>query len=397
MNFEFIHADLKTKQTELARPSQSHTVIFQMKSTCPFNFRFVCGLKSVLVCTASFLGLFIADLPAAEIPLNLLGNQFYSKTLVVDWKLPTNQIPTATRTFEVIPAKFSHAIVSNLMIWGGFTESNRIWTTDDGNKISSDTFVFRKNDNRQWLTVNPALGLAHLYNPILSSAMPEDVPDKPRAYTLAINILRQLNIPTNELILEGGKPRAWFYEGEMTRRNITRRNHMGVEFRRQLNGIPCVLERIHIDFESHEQITQFEINWRGLKPSKPYQVASTKQMTAWIKEGRARVQSLEGPMEARWIGAAGIKRLTIVGIEPRYTAATSFSNGEEVQAERLYPYAVLQADAELAPDDHETIWLFCPMIAEDLNKPSQAATSDFGFSVYPSTLREKQRRQMDAQ
>ena len=172
---------------------------------------------------------------------------------------------------------------------------------------------------------------------------------------------------------------------------------MGVEFRRQLDGIACVWEHIHIDFESHEQITQLEIEWRGLKPSKPYPVASAEQITAWIKEGRARVQSLEGPMDARWLHIAEIKRITIVGATPRYTTARRFFKGEEKQADRLYPYADLQADAEITPDDHETIWLRSPIIAEGLNKPSQAATNDIGFSVYPSNLIEKQRKQMDKQ
>ena len=172
---------------------------------------------------------------------------------------------------------------------------------------------------------------------------------------------------------------------------------MGVEFRRQLDGIPCVWELIHIDFETHEQITQLQIEWRGLKPSRPYSVASPERITTWIKEGRARVQSLEGPMEARWLNIADIKRLTIVGASLRYTTATRYIDSEEKQIGRLYPYAALQADAEIAPDDHETICLFSPIISEGLNKPSQAATNDIGFSVYPSNLREKQEKQMDAQ
>jgi hypothetical protein len=371
-----------------------------MKAIYPLKFGFFRNWKSVLVLLSVISKLFADNIFAVEIPLDELGYQFYSKTLEVEWKLPTSRLPAAVRTFKVVPATFSPAIISNLVSWGGFTETNRIWFSEDGKRIPSDTLVFRKNDNRQWLTIDPTSGQAHLYNPILSRVMPEDVPDKPRAYLLATNILRRLGISTNELILEDAKPEAWFYEGETTTNPkgsepITRRSHMGVEFRRQLDGIPCVWEHIHIDFETHEQITQFEIEWRGLKPSKPYPVATPKQMTAWIKEGRARVQSLEGPIGARWMNTADIKRISIVGSTLRYTTATHFIDSEEKQVDRLYPYAVLQADAEIAPDDHETIWLFSPIIAEGLNKPSQAATNDIGFSVYPSNLREKQRKQTD--
>ena len=348
----------------------------------------MCNPFIVLVATLRCL---IGYSYAAEIPLNSLGEQFYSKTLEIEWKLPTNQLPRTVRTFKVVPVKFSHAIISNLVSWGGFAESNRVWATDDGTQIDRNTFVYRKNGIRQWLVINPALGLAHLYNPLLSWRMPEGVPDESRSYELATNILLQLAISTNELILQSGKPRAWFYPGETTSREITHRSSMGIEFRRQLDNVPCVGECIHIDFEDHEQITQLEIDWRGLKPSKPYPVANYDQMTTWIKEGRARVQSFEGPMDARFLHASDIKRITIIGANAHYSKATQFIDTKEVGIGRLYPYAVLQADAELAPGDHETIWLYCPMIAVDLNGPSQVATNDIGFSVYPSKLRENQK------
>jgi hypothetical protein len=169
---------------------------------------------------------------------------------------------------------------------------------------------------------------------------------------------------------------------------------MEVEFRRQLDGIYCIMECIVIDFGSRERISRVEINWRGVRPSKPYPVASPEQMTDWIKEGRARVQSFSGPTDARYLKASYIKRITIVGFAPHYTPASRFvSSGEDEEVGRLYPYAVLQADAEIAPDDHETIWLSCPIIMEGLNKPSQSATNDIGFSVYPSNLAEKQKKQ----
>lgn len=378
-----------------------HTVLDSVRTSQFLNFKFAKNWKSTFIFLTLFPGFLSANLFSAEIPLNHLGNQFYSKALEVEWKLPTNQLPAVVRIFKVVPTTFSSVIISNLVSWGGFTKTNRIWFSEDGKRIPNDTLVFRKNNDRQWLTIDPASGQAKLYNPIFPWAMPEGVPDKPRAYLLATNILRRLGISTNELILEDARPKAWFYEGETTiypkgSEPITRRSHMGVEFRRQLDGIPCVWEHIHIDFETHEQITQLEIEWRSLMPSKPYSVASAKQITAWIEEGRTRVQSLEGPNDARWVNIADLKRITIIGATLRYTASTRLLDLEEEQVGRLYPYAILQADAEIASDDHETIWLFSPMITEGLNKPSQAATNDIGFSVYPSNLREKQRSQMDA-
>ena len=49
----------------------------------------------------------------------------------------------------------------------------------------------------------------------------------------------------------------------------------------------------------------------------------------------------------------------------------------------MYPYALLQADAELSPDDHETIWLFCPITKGALSSVSRKP-DQYGFGIYPS-------------
>ncbi len=67
---------------------------------------------------------------------------------------------------------------------------------------------------------------------------------------------------------------------------------------------------------------------------------------------------------------------------------------EEAPSPYLYPYATLKAQAELRADDKETIWVFVPVINDGL---SQIAKKSDGFSVYPSTLREKQKKQQGRQ
>ena len=195
---------------------QKHTVPCSVRTSQHLKFRLTWNCKPVFILLAIFPGFLVAYLFATEIPLDQLGYQFYSKTLEVEWKLPPNQLPATARTFKVIPITFSPAIISNLVSWGGFTETNRVWFSEDGKRIPNDTLVFRKNNDRQWLTIDPTSGQAHLYNPIFPWAMPKGVPDKSRAYLLATNILRRLGISTNELILEDAKPKAWFYEGEIT-------------------------------------------------------------------------------------------------------------------------------------------------------------------------------------
>ncbi len=331
-----------------------------------------------------------------------MGQPFYSKNLRVEWKLTTNCLPATVRVFKIVPGKFSQMTISNLMKLGGFSETNRVWTNYRGDKLPAEILCFRNYNDRDSLAIVPADGTVNLETPTFHTGLPEGVPDEARGFDLATNMLKQLDIPTEQLIKTGGRLKAWFYPGETTifpkgSEPITRRSHMGVEFRRMLDGIPCMAEQVHIDFEDQEKITQIEIQWHGTEPSKPYPVASTQQMAAWIKEGRARVQSLEGPTDGRFLQPSEIKQITIVGITPYYTASSYFSDetDDNVPMSRMYPYVMLQADGEISPDDHETIWLFCPITAGALSSISITNTP-YGFGISPSNFYEKQMHHWNA-
>jgi hypothetical protein len=333
-----------------------------------------------------------------EIPLDYIGHPFYSPNLIVEWKLATNSLPATLRIFKIIDGSFSQTAISNLMRLGGFSETNRVRTDSRGDKIPDNELCFRNFNDRHFLSIAPANGTVDLYTPDFSTAMPEGVPDQTRGIDLATDILKQLDIPTDQLIKTNGHFKTWCYPGEMTMypkgaEPITRRSSMGIEFRRMLDGIPCTVEDVHIDFERNEKITQLQIRWHGVKPSKPYPIASFDQMADWIKEGRARVNDLEGPIGGRFLQPAGIKKITVTGISLYYTGSSHFSAraGDDVPMSRMYPYGVLQADAELSPDDHETIWLFCPITKGALSSVSRKS-DEYGFGIYPSNLEEKRRQ-----
>jgi hypothetical protein len=347
-------------------------------------------LKQRFFIVLIFQFLLQAALAAEELPLDYMGQPFYSKNLRVKWKLLTNSIPATIRIFKIVPGNFSQLTISNLMKLGGFSESNRTVMGFDGSKLPADILLFTNDNGWHSLGIAPAQGTVYLSAPTFSTGLPDGVPDKARGFYLATNILRQLDVPTEQLIKTDGHLKAWFYPGERSMRikgvEITRPSHMGVEFRRTLDGIPCMREHVHIDFEDQEKITQLEIQWHGIEPSKPYPVANTQQMASWIEEGRARAQDLEGPMGGRMLHPADIKQITIVGITPYYSGSSYFSSGtnDDVQMSSLYPYAMLQADAELSRDDHETIWLFCPITIGALS--SISTTNSYGFGIYPSNL-----------
>jgi hypothetical protein len=353
-------------------------------------------VKQKLFIVLIFQFLLQAVLFAEEIPLDYMGQPFYSKQLRVGWKLTTNSLPASVRVFEIVPGHFSQTTISNLMKLGGFSETNRVWTSYRGDKLPAGVLCFRNCNDRHSLAIAPAYGIVDLDTPTFSTGLPEGVPDEARGFDLATNILTQLDIPTEQLIKTDGRLKAWFYPGEMTiypkgGEPITHRSHMGVEFRRTLDGIYCMAEHVHIDFEDQEKITRIEIRWQGIKPSKPYPVASTQQMAAWIKEGRARVQDVEGPNDGRFLQPSEIKQITIVGVTPYYTASSYFSDEvrDDVEMSRMYPYVVLQADAEISPGDHETIWLFCPIAKGALSSISKKKTP-YGFGISPSNFYEKQ-------
>lgn len=356
-----------------------------------------CQLKQKLFIVLILQSLLQTVLFAEEIPLDYIGQPFYSKNLRVEWKLTTNSLPATVRVFKIVPGYFSQMTISELMKLGGFSEANRVWTNYNGDKLPADTLCFRNYNGRNSLAIVPAYGAADLYAPNFDTGLPDGVPDEARGFDLATNILDRLDIPTEQLIkTTDGRLKTWFYPGETTiypkgSEPISRRSHMGVEFRRMLDGIPCTVERVHIDFENQEKITRLEIQWHGIEPSKPYPIASTRKMTSWIKEGRARVQSLEGPMGGRLLQPSDIKRITIIGITPYYTATSYYSDEthDDVPMSRIFPYVVLQAEGEISPDDHETIWLFCPITIGALSSISTTSTA-YGFGIYPSNLYEKQ-------
>ena len=111
---------------------------------------------------------------------------------------------------------------------------------------------------------------------------------------------------------------------------------------------------------------------------------------AWIKEGRARVfdAAVTG---ARGLSVCGIKRLTIKGMSLHYSPVTFYGeDGKERTVNRLYPFAVLDVEAELGPGDTEKFPLFCPVTAEGLNP---ALRKSGGFCVFPSALYERQAKE----
>ena len=233
-------------------------------------------------------------------------------------------------------------------------------------------------------------GWMNLYRTTDASLPLANVPDQARAYELGTNILAKLEIPADELMSEGGKLRAGYYAGtrgrmdKTTRQMITEPRSMGIEFRRVLDGVECFGQRVRIQFESQETMTQLEVRWHGLQPETTNRVATTDQIISWIKEGRARAHPVETTGQ-RWIKVADIKKATVRQARLCYDADPRSENPEKYP-NRLYPYVALEVEIEFSPGDVESLGVSCPIIAETVSRPI-CETGE--FNIYPSTLNEK--------
>ena len=316
-------------------------------------------MRRILIITAIVQCLCALWAQAVTLPFERNSEPFYAPKAKVEWAA-TNQLPKQLRIFKVSSANFSSTAISNLSLMGGSADAKR--------------------------------GSMYLYKTIDYRTPLKKVPDEARAYELGTAILAKLEIPSGDMMPSGSKLRAWYYPGTRSHMDKARRTMttepctMGIEFRRMLDGIICGGQQVHLRFETDETLAQLEVSWYGLRPVQDCQTATVNQMVSWIKEGRARVGSLE-TTGTRWVKVADITAISIKDVTLRYDA---FADSEtEKLPDNLYPYAVIQAEAVLSANDKEIIWLCCPVVKEALNRPLR---KDGAFGVYPSTLYAKQRQ-----
>lgn len=294
---------------------------------------------------------------AATLPFERDGEPFYSSKFEVVWAA-TNQLPKTVRIFRVVPSNFSRSAISYLESIGGF--------------------------------VAPKQGAMNFYKPGDAGMLLTNVPDKTRAYELGTNVLVVLGIPFLELENDNGRVRSWFSPGtrgrfdKMTRQHITEPRTMGVSFRRTVDGLQCNGQEVSLRYETGESLTQLEVRWHGLQPTKDCAVSSPDQIISWIKEGRARAHAVE-TTGSRWIKVADIRKVAIRDVIICYDATPDWRNDDRLPG-HLYPYANIQSEIEFSSEDREIVWFSAPIIKEALSRPIR---KDSEFNIYPSSLKEE--------
>lgn len=326
-----------------------------------------------------------------------LTRPFYAPALNVQWAAPTNTLPRTVIVFERVADEHPDSTVSNLMTIGRFRPSDRVERLDADMRFPKGVYAFRAIDNGRTLIYFPRQGRIDFENETVfhgpgSDEKVEGVPDEATALKLALPLLPQIGISTNDMVkAASGMVRCVFPVGSWGRadkdsgRQVSYVHRRGVGFTRLLDGKEVDGQRaVFMEFGNGADLGKLEVRWCALRPKGSYPVPQPSQTLQWIREGRATVLSFSGPTDARYVRVADISKLTVTSIQPRYPYVD-----EDNPPKYVYPYAFLTARAEFGANDSEQVFLYCPLIAEGLPKAQHPAHAD--FSIYPSNRSDREK------
>jgi hypothetical protein len=304
------------------------------------------------------LGLFACKSHGESFVFEEMTVPFYSPRMKIEWKAPTNGLPSSVALLKVIPATFSPTMLENL-------------------KSLAEGAA---------LKVNSAQGTVQIYRRDEASPSLENVPDEQRAYELGTNLLFRLALPVAEITMENNtRLKAEFYEttrgyfDKAAHKLVKQKSRMRVEFQRQIGGIPWDEQNFQVQFGANEKIQALDLSWAGFEISKKSPLASPQQIIDWIKEGRARVFEIESTGQ-RSIRTSDIREISIRRAELRYAATTRREGtGEKTLAAVVQPYGLLDVHARLASGDPADFILICPVSSDALTSQKRTAEE---FNVF---------------
>jgi hypothetical protein len=305
-----------------------------------------------------FFLLSLTSLSSPAGSFRLEGEAFHPATNVdIVWKA-TNNLPRGLWVYKTIPQNFSTAVVSNLMVIGGFEWKNLVKSPHSS--LPDKNLIYFRNGMR-YLIIAPTLGWIEYY--AAESNDPRepvvDVPDKAKIESLALDVLFQMGIDRSLLCdkkngyeaTEGKLSR----DGQMLTTNVFER---GVSFGRLIDGIKSRnAGSFMIQFGSHAKIHRFWLQWRNLLPYESCAVAKPDEIMNFIKTGKATlpVQSYD------WTGADKATKLTVLEATPYY-----FDDDIFRPLDFMYPYVDLKVEAELVSSNKTTFYLECPILSTNV-------------------------------
>jgi hypothetical protein len=295
--------------------------------------------------------------------------------LIVRWEAEGQPWPTKLSVYRVVPTRFSPAVVSNLMMLGSFSETNKREFYASG----TNGVIFEKPFSS--LRVSFTEGSIEYYGsePTFTRTQLADVPRTNQLFELTKQFLPRIGIGLEEVAREkqgnynirpyndiGGI----YSENGLMLTNITARE---VSILRALDGVEFKGDGgyCHIRFGEHGKVIGLQLYWRSVERGKLYASATPKTIAQWIREGRAfQMHMVDGSRGETTIDWSTAKRLSLTAAKANYWGEPFFERGQAgkpVLPSAVYPYAELSGTVESASGNNVHVEIMCPVIDE--NKP----------------------------
>ena len=294
----------------------------------------------------------VAAFPAGAVgpPLEEMGHPFKNKDLAVEWRLQTS-LPASLNSYKVGKATWSSQFLSNMVALGDFKNPRGILKQLSPALNGHDVMVTddAPQNSRKTIVANPSRGRVYLVQEgvkALPREAEEGVPTEEKVLESTLKLLATLGISKDELRRKQNTNDLFVMRdvtthtrrdkatGTMAKRVIAR----GVFLFRQVDGIGIagrgMCGGLHINYGNQGRIAELELVWRNLHSPRSVPTVDTNQLTKWIRQGKATIETEEDP--------SAITRLTI-------TNATVFyfgNNGSDFQS-RMLPFVNLGAAAEV--------------------------------------------------
>lgn len=283
----------------------------------------------------------------------------------VAWAASMRGLPESLVVYRVVPEQFSKEIIARTLEIADFKPVTM--------KLSPDkrTMQWRARDENgtliRSLDITPTAGWITYVNTKTeapSTKAAEGVPTYDEVDKLAMDYLRQFGGDTNQLALRPcsrtnrGRSTYKKRDGDLIGEDVTER---GAMYARQIDGIRVNgtggRGGLWMDFGNHAKVARLDLNWRTLQPLQRYRTASTKEIVALIKSGKAVLPQQD--VDPNAISQA--KKFTITKITPYY-----WGEGGGAPQDEVHPFAELAVVGDLEGTNKITFDIFCPILTDKI-------------------------------
>jgi hypothetical protein len=314
--------------------------------------------KWILLCCPLVLGVS----SQGQLSVGDLGNPFQAKGIPITWEAETNIFPDSVAVYEVVPAHVSRRFVSNIVALAKFAEPDKALTqllpASEGKEAFYSDVVDKK-----YIGLSPSRGRAY-YRSERAICLPkqsvEGVPDDEKAREIALTLLPELLISTNQLAYKPGTRDVYVVRSARVRTSFDKRAGKavketiarGVSMFRATNGISFagrgVFDGVYVNFGSKQEVAELELVWRNLQFYRLLPVADSRRILERIRTGKAVIQ-----MEA---GLDQIRSLIVRKAQVYYLG----KDGLEIQ-KMVYPFVALNATADMG-NTNVNVVINCPLV-----------------------------------